>query len=70
MKLTLLIIISFNVFLNAHSQGITLLYKGGGSGGWNDSLNWIQINTPRVKLPFKERQQNWMMLFSAVHYRD
>ena len=51
MKQTLLIILCLNVFGNVHSQGITLLFKGGGSGGWNDPVNWIQINTPVGQTP-------------------
>src|SRR5436853_1519822 len=44
MKLAFIIILSLNFFANTYSQGITLLYKGGGLG-WNDPVNWIQINT-------------------------
>jgi hypothetical protein len=53
MKLTLLVALCFITIVNAYSQGITLLYKGGGTGGWNDSLNWIQINTPSGQMPIQ-----------------
>src|SRR5664279_3560342 len=53
MKQTLLIILFLNVLVSGYSQEITLLYKGGGSGGWNDSLNWIQSNTPTGQTPIQ-----------------
>jgi len=53
MKQTLLITLCLIFFANAHSQGITLLFKGGGSGGWNDPVNWIQIDIPVGQVPIQ-----------------
>ena len=53
MKLTILCFIFLINAGNACSQGITLLYKGGGTGGWNDPSNWIQINTPPGQPPIQ-----------------
>jgi len=53
LKLTIFCIVLLILTGNAFSQGITLLYKGGGGGGWNDPANWIQINTPTGQLPIQ-----------------
>ena len=53
MKLTLLLILCLLVFAAARSQGITLLYVGGGSGSFSDSLSWIQIHTPAGQTPIQ-----------------
>ncbi len=53
MKQTLLILLCFIIVGNTYSQGITLLYKGGGTGGWSDESNWIQINTPTGQTPIQ-----------------
>ncbi|HEV7329941.1 MAG TPA: T9SS type A sorting domain-containing protein [Flavisolibacter sp.] len=53
MRLTALAIVLLLFANNLFSQGITLLYKGGGSGGWNDASNWIQINTPAGQTPIQ-----------------
>jgi hypothetical protein len=53
MKQTLLITLCLIAIGNAWSQGITLLYKGGTFGGWDDPANWIQINTPVGQTPIQ-----------------
>lgn len=53
MKLTALLLVLFITSVASYSQGITLLYKGGGSGGWNDVTNWIQINAPIGQTPLQ-----------------
>ncbi|RYZ59029.1 MAG: hypothetical protein EOO14_08920, partial [Chitinophagaceae bacterium] len=53
MKLTALLLILFITSVESFSQGITLLYKGGGNGGWNDTANWIQINQPAGGAPIQ-----------------
>ncbi|HEY1022478.1 MAG TPA: hypothetical protein VGE06_09185, partial [Flavisolibacter sp.] len=53
MKLTATLLLLLFASVAAHSQGITLLYKGGGSGGWTDAENWIQINTPAGQTPIQ-----------------
>lgn len=53
MKLTAILSLLLLVCVSAYSQGITLLYKGGGSGGWNDASNWIQINAPVGQAPIQ-----------------
>jgi hypothetical protein len=53
MKQILLLILFFSVFTNSQSQGIELLYKGGGTSYWNDPVNWIQINTPSGQTPIQ-----------------
>lgn len=51
MKLTAFLFLLLLASVASFSQGITLLYKGGGSGGWNDASNWIQINQPVGQAP-------------------
>src|ERR1019366_103083 len=53
MKQTLIITLCLIAIGNAYSQGITLLYKGGTFGGWDDPANWIQINTPVGQTPIQ-----------------
>lgn len=53
MKQIFLVILCLQVTCNAHSQGITLLYKGGGNANWNDPANWIQTNTPVGQTPIQ-----------------
>lgn len=53
MKLTATLFLLLFASVAAYSQGITLLYKGGGSGGWNDASNWIQINAPAGQAPIQ-----------------
>ncbi len=53
MKQFILIMLCLYIFGNASSQGITLLYTGGGSQAFGDSLNWIQINVPPGQTPIQ-----------------
>lgn len=49
MKRLFVTILCLNVYVGLHAQGITLLYKN--NMGWDDSLSWIQINTPSGQTP-------------------
>ncbi|MBB1285303.1 T9SS type A sorting domain-containing protein [Flavisolibacter sp. BT320] len=53
MKLTAILLLLLFTSVASFSQGITLLYKGGGSGGWNNASNWVQINTPAGQTPIQ-----------------
>ena len=50
MKRAILTIFCMYVF-GASSQSITLLYTGGNSGNYTDSLSWVQINVPSGQTP-------------------
>jgi hypothetical protein len=52
-KKLLITIVCLQISTCLHSQGITLLYKGGGSTSFNDPANWIQINTPQGQTPIQ-----------------
>ncbi len=53
MKPVFIFILLFTLVGSVYSQGITLLYKGGGYSDWNDAASWIQINTPNGQLPIQ-----------------
>jgi hypothetical protein len=52
MKQFFTLLLLLTAFLNGQSQGISLLFKGGGAS-WNDPVNWVQVNGPSGQTPIK-----------------
>lgn len=53
MKKIFLLFFYLHTLTVSFTQGITLLYKGGSSGGWNNPSNWIQLKTPQDQTPIQ-----------------